>query len=152
MTFGKKTIVAMNISDHVTEFLKPLKEMDFLAGSDIQFVFVFNTITYSFGLGEVPLVYPIEADRSVIEQSGLELMVKLTENVLPKNFEGKVSHKILFGDDPKAKFSRYVNEEKADLVIVPTRQKHGIFESSFAQYVNKHTTCSMILLKNRGNS
>ena len=139
--------MAVEFSDQLTELLRPLKEMDFTAQSEIHFVHVFRTITNSFGLGEVPLVYPIMSDRGVIEQSGLVLLASVSDRNLQKNFDGKVVHKVLFSDYPKGKFCEYVNEVKADLVIIPTKEKHGIFESSFAQYVNKHTTCNMILLK-----
>ncbi len=149
MRLAKKAIVAVEISNHLPELLRELREMDFLAHSEIQFVHVFNTVTYSFGLGEFPLVYPVESDRKTIERSGIELLAQVTEKVLPRNFAGKASYRILFNDDPKWRFANHVKEEKADLVIIPTRSKHGLFDSSFAQYVNKHTDCNLILLKHK---
>jgi nucleotide-binding universal stress UspA family protein len=150
MKSWRRIVVAVDFSDQLTELLKPISDMDFLAESEIQFVHVYRTITFSYGIGKGIMVYPVEFDRKVIEQSGLALLASAAQLVLPKNFEGKLRSRLFFSEDPKRRFSQYVNEEQTDLVIVPTRKKHGFFESSFAQFVSKHTTCDMIMLKHRG--
>lgn len=147
MRFAKKVVVAVGLNENVQELMKPLRDMEFLNHSEVHFVHVFNTINYTTLYSEFPLVYPVEADQKKIEESILSFLVSMAKEVMPKNFEGKVIHRCLFGDRPKDKFCHYVDEVKADLVIVPTRQKRGFFESSFAQYVTKHTHANMILLK-----
>ncbi len=147
MKFAKKVIVAVGLANEMVEMMKPIHEMEFLAESEIHFIHVFNTMNYTTVFSDFPIVYPIEADLKGIEESVLKFLAKTSKAVLPPNFKGKIVQKCIFDAFPKERFSEYVNENKADLVIVPTRQKRGIFESSFAQYVNKHTEANMVLLK-----
>lgn len=147
MKFSRKVIVAVGLSDDYIGMIKPVSEMEFLSHSEIHFVHVFNKMNYTTVFGEFPIVYPVEADLKSLEESIMAHITKVSKEALPKNFSGKVILKCLFDTSPKDLFCDYVNEQKADLVIVPTRQKRGVFESSFAQFVNKHTHANMILLK-----
>ncbi len=148
MKFAKKIVVAVAMTDEISSQLSPLRNMSFLRESEIHFVHVFNTINFSSMIGDFPMVYPVEADRISIQESVVALLTKIAKDVLPANYEGHVHHKCLFDENPKSLFCDYVKENHADLVIIPTRQKHNIFDSSFAQYVNKHSLANMILLKN----
>ena len=147
MEMFKKVIIAVGLNTGVGELLKPLKEMNFLDQSEIHFVHVFNTFNYTTVLSDFPFVYPIEADRSPIQKAILGLLDKTAKAVLPEGFKGKVIHECLFDESAKFKFSEYANDQKATLIIVPSRKKRGIFESSFAQYVHKHTEANLLLLK-----
>lgn len=149
MKFAKKVFIAIDLSLKQEELLKPLKSMDFLNHCEVHFVHVFPTITYGVGFGEYGLIYPIEADRKVIEQSALATLVKISQEVLPPNFEGKVLQKVLFHENPRRMFSDYARDVHADTIIITTKRKHGFFESSFADYVNKRTECNMIYLKHK---
>lgn len=147
MNFSKKVIVAVGLADEMSNMMKPIRGMDFLSHSEVHFVHVFNTMNYTTVFSDFPIVYPIEADLSGIEGSVLNFLAKTAKDVLPPNFTGKVVHKCFFDPSPKDKFCDYVKEMNADLVIIPTRDKKGLFESSFAHYVNKHTHANLILLK-----
>jgi hypothetical protein len=149
MSFSKKVVVAVDLGKDLSEVLNPIKEMSFLAQSEIHFVHVFNTITYSFIFGDFPTIYPVEADRSLIEKSIVSILENTSKTHLPSNFQGKVIHQCLFADDAKDKFSEYVKGINADLVLVATREKHGIFDSSFAQYLVKHTNANILVLKHK---
>lgn len=149
MKFAKKVFIAVELSHQQTELLKPLKGMEFLSECEVHFVHVFPTMSYPVAFGEATLVYPVESDRAVIEQSALATLVKMSHDVLPARFQGKVLQKVLFHDDPRKKFSDYAKEMKADTIIITTKRKHGFFESSFADYVNKHSDCNMIYLKHK---
>lgn len=149
MRFANKVIVAVGQTDSVSisEGLEKLTGMSFLLNCEIHFVHVFKTINYAAVFGDYTAVYPVEADNTLVENAVLASLVKITKYALPPGFEGKIIHKCLFSENPKVEFCDYVEETKADLVIVPTRKKRGLFESSFAQYVSKHTSVNMILLK-----
>ena len=147
MKFAEKVIVAVGLSNDMTDMLRPMHEMEFLANSEIHFVHVFNTTNYTTVFSDFPIVYPIEADLKGIDESVLAFLAKTAKAVLPEKFQGKILYKCFFDPSPKSKFSDYVKESKANLVIVPKREKLGFFESSFAYYVNKHTHANMILLK-----
>lgn len=147
MSFAKKVLVAVELGHTQSDLLKPLKEMDFLSECEVHFVHVFPTTNYVTGFGEYNLVYPVESDRKVIEQSVLATLVKMSHEVLPIHFAGKILQTVLFHDDPRKGFSDYAKEKMTDTIIITTKRKHGFFESSFADYVNKHTDCNMIYLK-----
>lgn len=149
MRFAKRVLVAVELSPYQTELLKPLRGMDFLSECEVHFVHVFRTMSYPAGFGGGVYVYPIEDDCKVIEQSTLATLVKMSQEVLPAHFPGKVLQTVLFHDDPRKKFSEYAKEKRADTIIITTKRKHGFFESSFADYVNKHTDCNMIYLKHK---
>lgn len=147
MKFAKKVVIAVAMDDDMIQRLEDVKKMEFLKNSEVHLVTVFNTINYGFAFGDFPLVYPIEGDRKAIEESILSMLNYTTSKILPVGFEGKALQRCLFDENPKAKFSQYVNEVKADLVIVATREKKGFFESSFAEYVGKHTHANLLTLK-----
>lgn len=147
MNFSKKVVVAVGLSDEMSGMMKPIRNMEFLSHSEVHFVHVFNTMNYTTVFSDFPIVYPIEADLKGIEESVIGFLAKTAKEVLPANFTGTVITKCFFDPSPKDKFCDYLKEIKADLVIVPTREKRGMFESSFANYVNKHSHANMILLK-----
>jgi nucleotide-binding universal stress UspA family protein len=147
MRFAKKVVIAISLNDDMVETLRVVKHMDFLKNSEVHLVNVFNTVSYAFGFGEFPLVYPVEADRKLIEQSVLAKLVHVSGEIVPESFEGKLIQKCLFSDKPKERFCDYVNDIKADLVIVAAREKRGLFESSFAQYVGKNSKANILTLK-----
>lgn len=150
MLFSRKIVVAVDLSGDLSEILSPVRQMDFLKHAEIHFVHVFNTINYSFMFGDFPLVYPIEADKKMIEDGILKLLSNKAKEILPTDFDGKMMSRCLFADNTKGRFCEYVDEEKPELVIIGTRVKHGFFESSFAQYVARHSKANLLLLKQRG--
>ena len=147
MTFARKVVIAVDFGQDLPERLKSLRKLDFLNQSELHFVHVFPTTTYPFGIGEFPLIFPMEADRELISQAGMALLMNMIEVAMPATYVGKSVPKILFSDDEKGTFSRYVDEVRADLVIIFSRRRHGIFESSFGQYIGKHTSCDVLFLK-----
>lgn len=147
MSFAKKVIVAIDFTNEIKNLYSDMKEMSFLASSEIHFVHVANTVTYSFVFSDMPLVYPVEDDRREIEKNTIENLQKLSAKVLPAGFSGKASHHCFFSENPKQTFVDFANEKNADLVIIAARERRGIFESSFAHYVEKHTKSNVLLVK-----
>lgn len=145
----RKVALAVNLNDPIPEILKIIKNLDFLNHCEIHLVHSFLTLHYSMGFGETALVYPVEADRKVLEESVLATLTGIEKKIFPPSFKGKVIARCLFSDDPKRKFCSYVQEEGIDLVIAAARNKRGFFESSFTQYVSKHTSAHMLVLKDR---
>lgn len=149
MRFAKKVIIAADLSNDMSDVLKSVRSMDFIKSCEVHLVHVFNTIDYGFVFGEFPLVYPVEADRNAISESVLSMLRKTTKEILPTGFEGKVVERCLFSENPKSKFCDYVKEVGGDLVIISSREKHGLFESSFAQYVGKHSQANLLVMKHK---
>jgi nucleotide-binding universal stress UspA family protein len=147
MSLAKKVIVAVSPEENIETLLSPIKELNLSNETEIHFVNVFNTVSYSVWASAAPLVFPIEEDRQQIEESTLKRLAEMAKHTLSPQFQGKIVTKCLFGEHVKETFSNYVNKENADLVIVAKRAKRGIFESSFASFVNNHTKANLLLLK-----
>jgi nucleotide-binding universal stress UspA family protein len=147
MSFAKKIIVAVSPEENIETLLSPIKEMIFTDSTEIHFVNVFSVVSYSVWATSAPLIFPLEDDRQKIEDETNKKLQELSKHLLPSSFKGKVVVKCLFGEHVKDTFSNYVNKESADLVIVAKREKRGIFESSFASFVNNHTKANLLLLK-----
>ena len=149
MPFARKIAIAINLIEPQSEILKSLRTLDFLKASEVHFVNVYLTTTYAIGLGESSIVYPVETDRNKIQESSVEALKKLAPTLMPDHFEGKMVVDCLFSDSPKRKFCSYVEEKKIDTVILAAREERGLFESSFTQYVTKHTHANIIILKHK---
>ena len=147
MKFAKKVVIAVGMFDDISKQMTPLKSMSFLSQSEVHFVHVFNTINYSTLMGDFPMVYPVEVDRKAIQESIVSILANISKEYMPTGSEGHIYHHCLFDENPKKKFCNYVKESHADLVIIPTRDKHNMFDSSFAQYVNKHSPANTLILK-----
>lgn len=147
MFFANKIAIAINLNDPMEDILQNLKSMDFINQSEIHFVNINLTTSYAIGLGESSVVYPLEADQKVIQDSTVTALRNLAEKLLPPGFQGKIIADCLFSDDPKRKFCSYVDENKIDTIILAARKKRGFFESSFTQFVSKHTDANLIILK-----
>lgn len=147
MSFARKVAIAVEMDGEERDLFNLLREMDFLKDSELHFAHVVHTVSYSFGLADSPLVYPIEADRLEIRKAVLDRLSRFSREHLPRNYSGKLEVHCLFAEHQREEFARFVRDKKIDLVIVAPKLKHGFFESSFAQYVNKHTEANLLLLK-----
>lgn len=147
MDFGRKVIVAVNLEETTKEQLAMLRSLEFLKKAEVHCVHVYHTTNMGYGLGEFSLALPVEPDRQALEKSLTETLKESCRDC----FSGeKVTYKCLFDADPKEEFCLYAKEVKADTIVVFSRAKHGIFESSFAQYVVRHTNCHTVILKDQG--
>jgi nucleotide-binding universal stress UspA family protein len=147
MAFAQKVIIAVGLDDLGEGQLLVLKKMNFLQSSELHFVSVFKTIDYTYGLGEFSLVFPVSDDRRSIEETIISKLKKISEKVIPEGFKGSIYYHCLFDENPKEKLCHYIKELKADTVIVAARKKRGLFESSFTNYVAKHSEADVIILK-----
>jgi hypothetical protein len=147
MSFLQKIALAINLNQPNLEVFETLRKMDFLIGKEIHLVNINLTTTYALGLGEASIVYPLMTEQKQIHDSTIKELKRLAPEILPENFKGKLEVDCLFSDDPKRKFCHYVEENGLDTVIIAAREKKGFFESSFTQYVTKHTKVNVIVLK-----
>ncbi len=144
MSFAHKVAIAVDVSVEAPGEFDSLKEMNFLEKSEIHLIHIFQTTTY-YG----SLVYPVSAEREKLQQKIVALLKSIGEKNIPKNFTGKIHFDCLFNDTPKKAFCDYVEKNHINLVVVSSREKRGLFESSFAQYVSGHTKANMIILKHK---
>lgn len=143
----RKVAIALDLRDPLPEVYQNLKHYDFLRGSDVHLIYSFMTTTYAFGLGESALIFPMESDRKKLEESVVGMLSDIAKSLFPKDFCGHLSAHCLFSDSPKEKFCEFVEKEKIDMIIVATREKKGLFDSSFSHYLTKHTHSNILILK-----
>lgn len=145
MEFGKKIVVAVDIQIASADQLFQLKWLNILTNAEVHFVHVYQTTIMTYGMGEFCQIYPAEADRKSIAVSVTEVMRKLYEGSVDPGT--KVVTRCLFDENPKEEFCSYAKEVKADTMIIFTRERHGLFDSSFAQYVARHSPCHVLILR-----
>ncbi len=144
MNFGKKIVVAVSLEETSHSQLAELHKLEFLKNAEVHFVHVYQTTNMGYGLGEFSLVYPVEPDRGSLEKALREALIKSCQGCISGS---QVIYQCLFDANPKAKFCLYAEEVKADTVIIFTRERHGLFESSFAQYAARHSKGHTLILK-----
>ena len=149
MSFARKVCIAVNLNDPLPEVLHNIKNLDFISHCEVHLVHVYLTSTYALGMGETAIVYPLETDQKKIGEASVNALREMAPSILPKNFDGGIVPQCLFSEDPKRMFCDYVNENHIDMVITAARAKRGIFESSFTNFVAKHTTANMVILKHK---
>ena len=149
MPFLHKIAIAVNLNDPNPEVFLSLKDLEFFQRSELHFVNINLTTTYAIGFGEASIVYPLITEQKEIHDSTIVELRRVASQLLPRNFQGKLVTECLFSDDPKRRFCQYVEENGVDTVILAAREKKGLFESSFTQYVTKHTRANVIVLKHQ---
>ncbi len=146
-----RVAIAVDVSFEAPGEFEALQEMTFLNKSEIYLVHIFQTTTYTFGfpLSEAALVYPIQHERMRIAESVQKQLKMIGDKNIPKTFAGKIHYQCLFHDNPKKAFCEFIDTHHIDLVLVSSREKRGLFESSFAQFVAGHSKANMIILKHK---
>jgi nucleotide-binding universal stress UspA family protein len=144
MSFARKVIIAVDMQNNFEQMLLPLSQLALLKEAELELVHIFQTTSFAYGFGEYSLIYPIEGEKQKIAEAVEKKLEKVGQELFPGK---KISCLCLFSDDPKDAFCRHAQERKSDLIIVAARRKRGIFESSFAQYVTKHSETHTLILK-----
>jgi hypothetical protein len=147
MKFPRKVIVAVDLTEHMAEEFSPLHRMDFLAEAEIHLVHCSKIVSYNFSLGLGALIYPLQDERTLIEQAVLTKIASSQTKILPYAFSGRLVVKCLFGEKPAAAFCAYAKENLGDLLIIAPKKSRGIFEGSFASFVTGHADGNILLLK-----
>ena len=143
--FPQKVVIAVDTAIPA-EVLMPIKKMDWLKDSEIQFVHVFKILNYGDGLS-FNVAFPFQQDRAELSEAVIQKLKEYAELCLPYGYLGKVLCQCLFDENPKEKLVQYLHDQQIDLVIVATRERKGLFESSFASYLNRHAPCSVLIIR-----
>lgn len=147
MELGKRIVIAVDIDKEARGRFDELKDLKFNSASEIHLVYVFQEIGFNFAIDAYSMAYPLADDRLEIEKSVNGALKELAKEVFPKDI--KVHTHCLFSENQKEKLCDVADELKADVVVLAARKRHGIFESSFAQYMLKHSDRNLLILKDR---
>lgn len=121
-----------------------IKKLEWLNQSEVDFVHIFKQETFPYMMP--PTIYPDQEQKLEIQKTLKEIFQGLTKDL---NFKNKNFH-IAFDESPKDGMISYLKENKANMVITYTREKHGIagyFASSFTEFLIKHSPCSVLALR-----
>lgn len=143
-----KVVVAVSLEDNLIEVLKKVKDVHLDPQFEIHLVHVFPVILYARGMQLSVLTYPTESEKPEIEKHVMEKMTMIEKEIFSKH--KNVIKKCLFGSNEKATFNEYVENAKAEMVVVATRKKHhnyNFFDSSFAQHQLKYSPAYVLVLR-----
>lgn len=125
----KKIIIAVALTEETQKPFLYLKEIPIPLNAEIQ------------------LIHMVTENVHGQDQINLKLEI-LKNEIFP--LHTKIFTKILVDTNIRAAFTDYVAKEKADLVVVATRGRHGIkdfFDSSFAQHQVKYSPANVLVLR-----
>lgn len=146
----KNVVICASLNDESLDLLKTLKGSPLLTGCKIHIVHCFEVQIYTSDFS--PFIYPTEDKYPEIESACLKILDTLATNICtPEQLKSTEKH-VYFSQSPKQRVHEYLVENKADLVIVATRGKHGIeglFSSSFAEHLVKYSPCDVQILRPR---
>lgn len=143
-----KVIIAVSMEEETQKPLFQLKDLNFSPDTEIHLIHVMPVILYARGMDLTVLTYPLEKERPKIVETVTDKLKRLAKEIFPEHTN--IVCECLFDSNEKAAFCDYVQEQKAGLVVVATRGRHGLknfFDSSFAQHQLKHSPTNVLVLR-----
>lgn len=126
-------------------FKKIQHEVD-LKHTAIHVVTVIRLNIYHIDLS--PYIYPTEIQYANLENKAVEIMRELGDSLGIDS--SRITYKCFFEYKKKEIIKAYLEEVKADLVVVATRGKYGIpglFSSSLADFLCKFSPCDVLVMR-----
>lgn len=145
MSFPKKVVIAVDTSKPM-EILEPIRALDWLQEAEIHLVHVFQLVNYGDGLS-FNVAFPFHEDRNQLSEAVIAKLQSMSPDFMPYVHIGKVVFQCLFDDKPKQRVLQYIMDEAIDLTIIATRDKKGVFESSFASHLCLHSSSCVMVVK-----
>lgn len=145
---ARKIVIAVSLEEETLKPLQQLKKMNIANDAEIHLVHVVPTVLYARGMQFSVLTYPLPEERPKIEENIISRLKEVKNDIIPE--AQNVTYKCLFDANEKSAFTEYVDTQKADLVIVATRGRHGIktlFDSSFAQHQLRYSPVNVLVLR-----
>lgn len=142
----KEIIVCVDLNQDCIKTLKALPEKINLKDANVHFLHVFKSQLYDEDLS--PFTFPLPEQYIVLEKSAIMSLKRLGDDL--DLDPARVSAKCFFSLSPKEKIKSYLDETKADLVVIATRGRHGIkglFSSSLADFLCKFSPCDILVLR-----
>lgn len=142
----KNIVICADLNQNSLDTLKTLgRNLDF-KDATLHFIHVFEIHMYNADI--VPVIFPTEDQYPEIEQSTLNILNKLGNDLGAK--KDQIQTKCFFSHSREEKIRSYLNEVNADLAVVATRGKHGIegfFSSSLADFLCKYSPCDVLVVR-----
>lgn len=142
-------VVALPLEDDILSNIHHWAEKyDWAHVEDIYLVHIVKQVLNAseFGMTEVP------DEKSYQEMiPSLESFLRTQAAVIvPHEFVGRVHYRVEKAFDPEEEMTKLLSEIHADVLVVGTRGKNGIFaifDRSFSQYMVKHAPCDVLVVR-----
>ena len=142
----KEIVVCVDLTQECFETLKKISSKVNLTNARLHLVHIVESPLHDEDLA--PYTFPLNEQHRLLEKNtieslkglGLELGIR-QNNLIVKCF---------FSLSRKDKIKSYLNEAKADLVVIATRGRHGIvglFASSMADFLISFSPCNVLVLR-----
>lgn len=139
-------VICADINQASIDTLKAMKHEFIFKNAHIHYLHVFEVHMYNADL--VPVIFPAEVQYPDIEASAVGILDNLARDL--KTPEERKTIQCFFSHSREEKIVSYLNDVKADLVVVATRGKHGIegfFNSSLADFLSKYSPCDVLVIR-----
>lgn len=143
-------VICADINEASIDTLKNIRHEFLFKNTHVFFLHVFEVHMYNADL--VPVIFPAEVQYPDIEASTVGILENLANELKIKNDQKTI--KCFFSHSREEKIISFLNEVKADLVIVATRGKHGLegfFNSSMADFLSKYSPCDVLVVRPKSN-
>jgi nucleotide-binding universal stress UspA family protein len=144
----RNVVICCSLEDENINLLKSLKGNPLLENAKLHFVHIFEIHVYTSDFS--PYIFPSEEKYPEIEKASKQILGSIANEVCTEDELNKTELECYFAYSPKQKISDYLVEVDADLVIVASKQKHGIeglFSSSFTEHLVKYSSCDVHILR-----
>jgi nucleotide-binding universal stress UspA family protein len=146
----QKVVLCIPLEPKEVERIEKIKNA-FLTSSaiDLYLVHCFEIQVYTYEFAAA--YYPTEGQLAEIQSATKDILDNVGKKIKSKlNTNSKVNSVFLSSTNPKAQIVKYLKDIKADCVVVATTEQEGIkglFHSSFADYMNHHAPCDVLVLR-----
>ena len=144
----RNVVICCSLEDENINLLKSLKGNPLLENAKLHFVHIFEIHVYTSDFS--PYIFPSEDKYPEIEKASKDILQSVAKEVCTEEELKNTETECYFAYSPKQKISDYLTEVNADLVVVASKQKHGIeglFSSSFTEHLVKYSSCNVHLLR-----
>jgi nucleotide-binding universal stress UspA family protein len=145
---NKNIVIAMPLEADLTKTVMSWASHEDFSGSDVSLVH-FVRQEYS-GYEMTVVTYPDDKVFSEMKPVFETHLKQLSEKIAPGKKAKDI--KVMLTPSPADSMVKYLEESKADLLVVATRGKTGLagfFGSSFAEHMNKFSPCDVLVLRPR---
>lgn len=140
------TVIAIDTSSVKPGYLESLRKMDFLKESDLHFVHAVKEYYNGYDV-MMNADLMLEQDKELIKEAVERQLKEITAGILPYDFSGHVHYHCIFGFDPLTDVVKFTGNQKADLLIVVTRENHTFLDDSFAYHCGLHAPCDVMVIR-----
>jgi nucleotide-binding universal stress UspA family protein len=144
----KKIVICSTLTKECIHVLSRVSDELDISDSVFHIITLIKLQTVVFDLS--PYIYPETIHYAVLKAEALKLISEIGNSLSIET--DKIVYKCFFEYDIKQSIKLYLEEVSATLVIVATREKHGIkgfFSSSTAEFLTKFSPCDVLIMKER---